>query len=77
MERELERDEFHRTKEDLEAKIEEINKDKERLEDVISNLKMEQDDCEMRLKDAAEFEQELIGKAEKAEDELKSAIDKV
>ena len=76
-ERELERDEFHRNMEDLHSKLEEMKKDKERLDEIISNQKMELDDYEMRLKDASEYEHEMIVKAEKDEEELKSAVNKV
>jgi len=75
--RELERDEFHRNMEDMQVQLEDLRRDKERLDDIISNQKLEMDDYDIRLKEATENEQELLGRSEQDKDELKSTIDKV
>jgi len=77
MEREQERDEFQRNITELTDKFEETKKEKEKLENLISFQKLEFNDYEIRLKDTSEVEQELAIRAEKTEEELKSAVDKV
>lgn len=77
MEREHERDEYHREIEKRDLRIEDLRRENEKLQDNVLHQKIELDDFEIRLKDADEVEQELVCKCQKAEEELHSAVDKV
>lgn len=76
-EREQEREEFQRSIKDLSFKYEETRKEKERLESVADNLRMEVMDLEDVLHQKELVEHELVDKIQISEIELKRAIDKV
>ncbi len=77
VERETERDEFHRELENSDKKFAELKREKERLEEINAEHLSELNDYEERLKEADEVEQQLVEKSKHSEEELKMAVEKV
>lgn len=77
-ERELERDDFHRETEALQRKLQEAHREREKLEELVQNQKIDLDEVEQRLREeATRGESRLAARTEKLESELRIAIEKI
>jgi hypothetical protein len=77
LEREVERDEYHRTIEELIHRCEELKKEKEKSDQVMMQQKSDMEDMMESLVSTSRLKEEIMRRSQASESELQVAVDKV